>query len=419
MKKRIGSFNNFLMAIGVLLIFVILIAGFKGSERSLPHSHPFSGKHNLQGWQQAIDNAKQSTVLIKVTSSTNDVREGTGFIFKKLGDTAFIATGSPLIEGASSDVPIFVVMNSGTKNEQTVSAEVLAIDRDCNLAIVSIIAPEQNALISIDNVSFGTVKTRLLVFGFSLENEVPNSETNPSVIVSKCSISNIRIHLDSTRTFRFNPPIDLGNAGGAIIDSDGNLVGIVGVDFSLPTRHQIALAVPIQRLIELVNGKIEHVAVKNVQKQEGKLHVHINYDILDPFHNIQEIRIAFGSASGKCLNDIITKRLVHGYWEALSQEIKMKIANGHWARQKGQTTLIVPENDPSSWFIQPGFVSVDGSIHSMQVQMRFNPKGSSHYVLNHKPGYPFNDLKPPPIPSRNDNPPLSQDIPHLLGWDVK
>ncbi len=429
MGKRIVVFNNFLIIVGVLVIFVLLTSWFVGrGQHLISFSQSSSGKFSLQHLQDVIDKVKQSTVLIRIDSFSNHKKIGSGFVFKKIGDVSFIATSRSLIEGSLDDIPIPVVLNSGTKKEQVAFAEMLAIDRDSDLAILSVTAQEGSSVLSLDNVSFGTARTKLFVFGFPRISVMATPRGNPSVTVSRCSISGVLKDGNNTRAIRFNPSLDLGNTGGPVIDSDGNLVGIVGVDFSLPTKHRIALAVPIQRLIEFTNGKIEHLTIKYAQKEKGNYQIGIHYDILDPFHNIQKIRIAFSSSSGLSWSDISTRPLVRGYWQSLLKHRKMQITDGNWSGTNGYATLIVPASAPSSCVIQPGFVSIDGTIHSMQALIRnTSEKSAMKYIGGKKKHDLLLPFKPPAhsfnhnFPGEHapwDNPLPNHPDPRLFGRNV-
>ncbi len=341
----------------------------------------FSGRDSSNGAQlreTTVNNAKQSTVLIKVNSHT-EKSSGSGFVFRKVDDTVYIATNTHVIEGATSggepiNVPINVVLNSGSRNEQTVSAEIAGIDRDNDIAILAIIAPNQKSVLHLENVPSVTDTMEVFVLGFPFGTSLSASSHNPSVTVSKGAVSSIRKDDEGiVKVIQIDASVNPGNSGGPVIDRQGNLLGIA---FAKVRKSQIGFVVPIQRLVELSNGIIKRVNIVNVEAQGNDMNIHIKYEVLDPFHRIQSVKVAYASADYKSSN--IAKPLQKGYWAPLREEKKMKTAIGHWVGKNGHATLIVPKppRKAFSWVIQPEFTTIDGATHAMRAVLRMNPQNA-------------------------------------------
>lgn len=341
----------------------------------------FSGRDSSNGAQlreTTVNNAKQSTVLIKVNSHT-EKSSGSGFVFRKVDDIVYIATNTHVIEGATSggepiNVPIDVVLNSGSRNEQTVSAEIAGIDRDNDIAILAIIAPNQKSIFHLENIPSVRDIMEVFVLGFPFGTSLSASSHNPSVTVSKGAVSSIRKDDEGiVKVIQIDASVNPGNSGGPVIDRQGNLLGIA---FAKVRKSQIGFVIPIQRLVELSNGIIKRVNIVNVETQGNDMNIHIKYEVLDPFHRIQSVKVAYASAYDKSSN--IAKPLQKGYWAPLRKEKKMKTAIGHWVGKNGYATLIVPKppRKAFSWVIQPEFTTIDGATHAMRAVLRMNPQNA-------------------------------------------
>ncbi len=335
--------------------------------------------------KMVMSKAKQATVLIKVNSNDGKY-SGSGFIFKKVDDILYIATNVHVIESAiSENSSIQVVLNSGSIKERIVSAEIAGIDLENDVAILSIIAPDHKSVFTLEKLSYASETMGVFVLGFPFGTFLSASSHNPAVTVSKGWVSSIRKDdYGNVKLIQVDACINPGNSGGPVINSKGNLFGIA---FAKISESQIGFVIPIQRLVELSNGKISQVEITSVETKNLHVSVHIKFLILDPFHLIQQLRIAYYPTNSKHI--VVAKPLKQGYWAPLRQGEKMKIANGHWAGMNGYATLALPSKKGANLLVQPEFTSMDGAVHAMEVTLLKDPlqlwKTSTHEQTR-KPG---------------------------------
>jgi S1-C subfamily serine protease len=346
--------------------------------------------------ERVVTMAKRATVLIKVGSSVRKCT-GSGFVFKKVDDVVYIATNAHVIEKAiSGDSRIRVVLEAGSRKESTVSAEIVGIDPENDVAILSIIAPNHKSVFSLEKISFASETMGIFVLGFPFGTSLSTSSHSPAVTVSRGWISSIRKDDNgNVKLIQIDASINPGNSGGPVIDGEGNLFGLA---FAKISESQIGFVVPIQRLIELLNGKITHTEITSVLTKKLKASVHVKFLVLDPFHQIQQIRISYSLINSKHV--ITTKPLSRGYWTPLRQEEKTKIVNAHWAGMNGYATLVLPSKKGLHLLVQPEIKSMGGTVHAMEAILLEAPlqsRGISAYGQTKK-----SDALPHPSAKRKD-----------------
>ena len=79
---------------------------------------------------------KNATVFVKVAAGDKSAT-GSGFVMRVDGDTSYVVTNHPVVVLPRSNEPsVTLVFHSGTKNEQSVKADVLASDPNKDLAVL-------------------------------------------------------------------------------------------------------------------------------------------------------------------------------------------------------------------------------------------------------------------------------------------
>src|SRR5262249_3989867 len=110
-----------------------------------PDSEPTDSKptQNTTGQltPEVLQRVKEATVYLRVRSSEGD-SEGSGFFGGEAGGILTNAHRSGLLErNAREPTSVRVVRNKGEKNETTIPARVVAVDRDADLALLSVRDP--------------------------------------------------------------------------------------------------------------------------------------------------------------------------------------------------------------------------------------------------------------------------------------
>lgn len=205
--------------------------------------------------EAVVAKVRPTVVQVNVTLS-NGSGIGSGVIIDKRG---YIVTNNHVVDGAQS---INVVLYDGTK----VSAQVAGTDPADDLAIIKINPPRSNiAVATLGNSSSLQVGEMVLAVG----NPLGNTQTVTNGIISALNRTVTEgqggaIIPDAIQT---DAPINPGNSGGALVDLQGNLIGIptltaIDPEFNTPASG-VGFAIPSNRVNSIANqiiatGKVEH-----------------------------------------------------------------------------------------------------------------------------------------------------------------
>jgi len=165
---------------------------------------------------------------------------GTGFVISKDG---LIATCAHVI-GESR--PITVRFADGKEYEVN---EIFAWDRKLDLAILKI---EEKDLIALDLARAGTAKQGAEVIAMGNPQGLEFS-------VVRGIISGLR-EIDESSLIQIAIPIEPGNSGGPLMDTKGNVHGILNMKSAI--TENLGFAIPVQGLMRLLE-KPNKIAMKN------------------------------------------------------------------------------------------------------------------------------------------------------------
>jgi S1-C subfamily serine protease len=217
---------------------------------------PTLTSNNLNSVLEAVvAKVRPSVVQVNVTLA-NGSGIGSGVIIDKRG---YIVTNNHVVDGAQN---INVVLYDGTK----VSAQVAGTDPADDLAIIKINPPRSNiAVATLGNSSSLQVGEMVLAIG----NPLGNTQTVTNGIISALNRTVTEgqggaIIPDAIQT---DAPINPGNSGGALVDLQGNVIGIptltaIDPEFNTPANG-VGFAIPSNRVNSIAgqiiaSGKVEH-----------------------------------------------------------------------------------------------------------------------------------------------------------------
>lgn len=185
---------------------------------------------------------------------------GSGVIYQKNNGSAYIVTNNHVIDGASE---IKVQLH----NSKQVDAKLIGKDALTDMAVLKI--SDSKGTKAIDFANSSKVKTGDSVFamGNPLGLEFANSVTSGIISASERTIdTQTSAGSNKVNVLQTDAAINPGNSGGALVDINGNLVGInsmkiaseqvEGIGFAIPSNE---VKVTIKELVE--NGKIERPSI--------------------------------------------------------------------------------------------------------------------------------------------------------------
>ncbi|OIK09816.1 peptidase S1 [Bacillus sp. MUM 116] len=181
---------------------------------------------------------------------------GSGVIFQKNNNYAYIVTNNHVVEGASK---LEISLYNGEKTK----AEVVGKDALTDLAVLKIDAKYVNATASFGDSSVLRPGDQVYAIGNPLGLNLSRTVTQGIV-----SATNRTISVDTsagswdTNVIQTDAAINPGNSGGALINSQGQVIGINSLKISENGVEGLGFAIPSNDAIPIVNqliknGKIE------------------------------------------------------------------------------------------------------------------------------------------------------------------
>lgn len=180
-------------------------------------------------------------------------KEGSGVIYRKEGGSAYIVTNNHVIDGAEN---IEIMLADGTK----VVGELVGSDTYSDLAVVKISDEKVSTVAEFadsDKLNVGEVA---IAMGSPLGSEYANSVTQG--IVSSLSrtvtLKNEEGETISTNAIQTDAAINPGNSGGALINIEGQVIGINSSKISSTSTGRKAVegmgfAIPSNDVIKIIN----------------------------------------------------------------------------------------------------------------------------------------------------------------------
>lgn len=198
-----------------------------------------------------ITNFQSQSDPFSRTQGNVETGSGSGVIFKKEGDNAFIITNNHVIEGASKvEVSLF--------NGEKVPAEVVGADALTDLAVVKIDAAKAADVIEFGESSVLRAGDQVLAIGNPLGLDLSRTVTQGIVSAVDRSISVPTSAGEwEMKVIQTDAAINPGNSGGALINTDGKVIGINSLKISQNGVEGLGFAIPSDEALPIVNQLIE------------------------------------------------------------------------------------------------------------------------------------------------------------------
>ena len=227
----------------------------KDSVVSIQNYQKESQQNNLYGYGTGGENQVD---LEDPSASQKLAGEGSGVIYKIDGDTAYLVTNNHVVENADS---LKVKLADGT----TEDGELVGRDAVSDLAVVKISSKNVKSAIKFADSDATKVGSIAIAIGSPLGSKFSNSVTQ-GIISGQSRIVPMDLNKDGqadieTTLIQTSAAINPGNSGGALLNKDGDLVGINSSKFSNVDVEGMGFAIPskeVQRVIAQLekDGKV-------------------------------------------------------------------------------------------------------------------------------------------------------------------
>lgn len=190
--------------------------------------------------------------------------EGSGVIYKKEGDYAFIVTNNHVVSGSDA---LEVLFKDGT----TVEAELVGSDTFTDLAVLKISSDKVTTVAEFGDSDSINVGEPAIAIGSPLGTEYASSVTQGIISAKDRSITNQNEgELISINAIQTDAAINPGNSGGALVNAAGQVIGINSVKISSSgngvSAEGMGFAIPSNDVVSIINqlekdGKVTRPAL--------------------------------------------------------------------------------------------------------------------------------------------------------------
>ncbi|WP_312094249.1 trypsin-like peptidase domain-containing protein [Niallia sp.] len=274
-------FSGFIGAI-IGAVLVLLLSPFLTDLAIFPNKEESSGLvSNSEGIKtqnvslnvetdvtKAVDKAADSVVGITNLQSSNfwadettaeEAGTGSGVIYKKSGGKAYIVTNNHVVQGATE---LEVTLSNGKK----ITAELIGADIWTDLAVVEVDASEITKVAEFGNSDTLKAGEPVIAIGNPLGLTFSGSVTQGIVSGVERTIP-VDINEDGTpdwqsEVIQTDAAINPGNSGGALVNIEGQLIGINSMKIAESAVEGIGLAIPINSAAPIIEDLEKHGEVQ-------------------------------------------------------------------------------------------------------------------------------------------------------------
>ncbi|MFR4248483.1 MAG: S1C family serine protease [Leuconostoc lactis] len=190
--------------------------------------------------------------------SFQEASEGSGVIYKKSGDAAYVVTNNHVINGAAQ---IQVMLHDGQK----VTATLVGKDAMTDLAVLKIAADKVTTTAAFGDSNKIQVGQKVLAIGSPLGSQYASSVTEGIISAKKRlveSSSEDGQNYGGSTVIQTDAAINPGNSGGPLINFAGQVIGINSMKLSSSASgtsvEGMGFAIPSNQVVDIVNKLVKY-----------------------------------------------------------------------------------------------------------------------------------------------------------------
>ncbi len=266
---------------GIIILIVILNAIFNNVNKNdrMNDNNDADAQKYTTTMKNANNTVKSVVTVENETSKDSSLPKdkayqdevGSGVVYKKSGDTLYIVTNAHVVGDKENQKITF-------SHNKSVVGKVLGKDKWSDLAVVKATSSDSSVKeIAIGDSNNLVLGEPILVVGNPLGVDFKGTVTEG--IISGLN-RNVLIDFDKDnkydmlmKAFQIDASVNPGNSGGAVVNREGKLIGVVAAKISMPNVENMSFAIPVNEVQKIVKdletkGKIDYpdvgVKMKNI-----------------------------------------------------------------------------------------------------------------------------------------------------------
>jgi hypothetical protein len=173
---------------------------------------------------EIIQNAKQATALVEVDDGDGG-SEGSAFC---IDATGLFVTNAHVVAPLEVDGKLTLILRSGEKDQRTIAAHVLALDKSADLAILQADAPLKLRPLALGTTDDLIETMAVVAFGYPFGSDLALKKGDyPGITVSTGHITALRKIKGDLKSIQIDASLNPGNSGGPVLNDKGEVIGIV------------------------------------------------------------------------------------------------------------------------------------------------------------------------------------------------
>ncbi len=268
------------------------------------------------GISEAVEKVYDGVLMIRNYQNNEVAATGTGFVYKIDGDNAYVMTNQHVVDNADKITLI-------TSNDEEIDGEVLGGDSYVDIAVIKIKKYDGIKALQLGNSENAKLGDLVFTIGSPLGYEYRGSVSTGHLagkdrLVSVSTDSNTSGSDWVMKVLQTDAAINPGNSGGPLMNTNGEVIGVISMKFVQTEVEGMGFAIPI----EYVNSKIETLekgekiewpllGVSMINVSDAKNSYRYNYNIPNDVNSgvvVAGIQSGSGAADSDLKEgDIITK----------------------------------------------------------------------------------------------------------------
>ena len=268
------------------------------------------------GISEAVEKVYDGVLMIRNYQNNEVASTGTGFVYKIDGDYAYVMTNQHVVDNADKITLI-------TSNDEEIDGEVLGGDSYVDIAVIKIKKYDGIKALQLGNSENAKLGDLVFTIGSPLGYEYRGSVSTGHLagkdrLVSVSTDSNTSGSDWVMKVLQTDAAINPGNSGGPLMNTNGEVIGVISMKFVQTEVEGMGFAIPI----EYVNSKLETLekgekiewpllGVSMINVSDAKNSYRYNYNIPNDVNNgvvVAGIQSGSGAADSDLKEgDIITK----------------------------------------------------------------------------------------------------------------
>ena len=199
------------------------------------------------GIADAVEKIYDAVVVVSTYKDSKLVSSGTGFVFKKDGDTAYILTNNHVINSGNKVTVKFT-------NESVIETKIIGSDTYSDIAVLSIKAEDATVVAEIGSNSSSRIGDTVFAVGAPI-NSIYSWTVTRGILSGKDRMMEVSTTNNQQadyvmKVLQTDAAINSGNSGGPLCNSNGQVIGITSLKLVSSGIEGMGFAIPIEDAVE-------------------------------------------------------------------------------------------------------------------------------------------------------------------------